>query len=145
MIYSCALVDATARRHRYISIIQYDLASCVVWTFRSLAAIGLNAPRPMSSLSAFEPLVQCRLSSSRHHLPYVLFLHHTFIAHEFFHRSCGNWSHADEDFGSDQMLKGLQLAAASGQNFLTMNVQAKRTVIKTSLLQRIIPILPPPT
>lgn len=92
-------------------------------------AIGANArevPRPMSSLSTFEPLVQCRLPSSGHHLPYVLSLHHTFIAHEFFHRSCGNWGHAGEDFGSDQMLKGLQLAAASGQTVLTVNVQAKR-------------------
>ena len=80
----------------------------------------------MSSLSAFEPLVQRRLPSSGHHLPYILFHHHTFIAQESFHRSRSNWGHADEDFGSDQMLKGLQLAAASGQNVLTMNVQAKR-------------------
>jgi hypothetical protein len=68
------------------------------------AAIGPNArevPRPMSSLSTLEPLIQCRLPSSGHHLPYVLFLHHTSIAHEFFHRSCGNWGHADEDLSSD--------------------------------------------
>jgi hypothetical protein len=85
-----------------------------------------EVPYPTSSLSAFEPLVQRRLSGSSHHLPYALFLHHTFITHEFFHRSRSNWSHAEEDFGSNQMLKGLQMAAASGQIVLAMNVQSSR-------------------
>jgi len=73
-------------------------------------------PRPPCSLGAFEPLVQSCLSNSRHHLPYVLFLHHAFIAHEFFRRSCGNWSHADEDLGSNQMLECLQMPDVSGQS-----------------------------
>ena len=61
----------------------------------------------ISLLSAFIPLVQGRLSNSRHHLSYFLFLHHAFIAHEFLRCACRNRGHTDKDFGSDQVFKGL--------------------------------------
>jgi hypothetical protein len=115
----------------------------------SLANSGtmLEVSRPMSSLSAFEPLVQSCLSNGGHHLSYVLFLHHTFIPHEFLHRSCSNRGHANEDFRRNQMLEGLQLVAASGQKRLLEGKCAGEplTVIKISLLQRTMPILPPST
>ena len=98
----------------------------------------------ISLLSAFIPLVQRRLSNSRHHPPHFLFIHHTFIAHEFLRRTRRNRGHADKDFGSDQLLKGL------GSHFSLKCPDGKRkdeshTVIKTFLAHRTIPILPPST
>jgi hypothetical protein len=61
----------------------------------------------VSLLSPFIPLVQRRLSNNRHHPPYFLVLHHAYMAHEFLRRACRNRGHADEDFGSDQVLKCL--------------------------------------
>jgi hypothetical protein len=97
-------------------------------------------------LSALEPLIQSRLPNSGHHLPDVLFLYHTFIAHEFFHHSSSNRGHANKDFGGNQMLEGLQLTVDSGQSLqVKKNADELLTVIKTSLLQRTMPILPPST
>ena len=98
----------------------------------------------ISLLSAFIPLVQRRLSNSRHHPPHFLFIHHTFIAQEFLRRTRRNRGHTDKDFGSDQLLKGL------GSHFSSKCPDGKRkdeshTVIKTSLAHRTIPILPPST
>jgi hypothetical protein len=98
----------------------------------------------VSLLSAFIPLVQRRLSYSRHHPPYFLVLHHAFIAHEFLCRSCRNRRHADKDFGCDQVLKCL----GTPQLKVTRRNESKveqRTVIMTSLPHLTMPILPPST
>jgi len=97
-----------------------------------------------SLLSAFIPLVQRRLSNSRYHPPYLLVLYDAFIAHEFLRRACRNRGHADEDFGSDQVLKCL----GTPQLKVTRRNESKierRTVIMTSLSHRTMPILPPST
>jgi hypothetical protein len=91
-------------------------------------------------LSAFIPLVQRRLSNSRHHPPYFFALHHTFIPHEFFRRACRNWGHTGEDFGSDQVLKCLGNLSRRNESKVEQH-----TVIMTSLSHRTMPILPPST
>jgi len=61
----------------------------------------------VTSLGAFKPLIQVRLSHRRHHLPYAILLHHTFIPHKLFHRTGWNRGNSNKDLRGDELLKGL--------------------------------------
>ena len=94
-------------------------------------------------LRAFKPLIQVRLSHRRHHLFHILLLHHAFIPHKLFHRTGWNGGNGGKDFSGNKLLKGLGNVVCI-KILDDKKLLESRTVIRTSLVQRTMPILLPP-